>query len=262
MSLLTQQIFHKQKVIIVCVLGNQWLLTAVLDLGNIILVNRLTLDSLMDTILQHCSPGSNVITVHHARENGISLHLLPGSQARARVEFLNLLSGMRSAADIAPILRLNVAQIESLRQKMRRIQNLRLSRVEVRACHIASWSFTMQAVKRFYGTQCLGGPVRRNAYSSFRANVNSPAFDFGRYDQLDRGQSHPVTAGFVGFQTVSTGDISFRIQNARATSRRVFETWVRQFFPVGTNPIPASLIIHAQWAHDRLILPSRATIHG
>lgn len=220
-------------------------------------IGRLTLDVLLDTIIDAgLSSNDNVILVVHAREGGISLRLLSGSETRARADVLNLLSGSRSSGDIAPIVRLSVPQIDSLRNKMRRVQELGLARLEIRGCNIGAYESTLRATKAFFLVTCIGGPRVRNAYSSFNFNRNSPQRNFDRISEDRNGRLDEIPGGLVGFQITPRGEHHFVVRNCCATTSAVFESWVRRFFPV-TGAVPGAVIyLHGQFVNNRLILPA------
>ena len=55
-----------------------------LQVSRAVPLSPVSLDGLMDAILQHATRGDSIVVVGHAREGGLSMPLFPGSQAHAR----------------------------------------------------------------------------------------------------------------------------------------------------------------------------------
>ena len=230
--------------------------TIPIDRDKIQEVRRLTIDSLLDTILAaRLRQNDNVILVVHAREGGISLRLLRGTETRARADALSFLAGTHSSSYLVPVLSLSELQIDTLRRKMRQVQQLGLARLEIRGCKVGLWEETLRATKAFFLANCVGGPVVRNAYLRTQFNKHSNPVDVERISEHRNGRVFDISGGFVGFQTTPRGEHSFDLNNCRATSQEVFNTWVRRFFPVAGNVPEGSICLHGQYVNDSLILP-------
>lgn len=112
-------------------------------------------------------------------------------------------------------------QREALRRlirKMKRVRDLVLSRVELRACNIGSDEITMKAVRRFFGCVQLLAPSAETFYMSRLGvfTMNALALQFTR-NQASQGARRP------GPQGAARLDAAAVLQALRTHNTRVFE---------------------------------------
>jgi hypothetical protein len=118
-----------------------------ISIGSTYPLSRYSLDSILDTILDRVSGGSDLIIVGHGRETGLSARLFQSSRdQRFRSEIATALAtdrpsesdGIRlpaiSVARAAEICMISEQQVTSLRAKMNRVRAKRLGHVAFRAC--------------------------------------------------------------------------------------------------------------------------------
>jgi hypothetical protein len=218
-------------------------------------VNRIDLDKVLDKIIDRGSEADDVIIVCHGTEVGMSFRLKRGSgRVTAYTDALNLLSSGRSAASIAGQLNLSVSQTQSLQDRMRQVQRLNMSRVEIRGCNIGQYQSTMSAIRRFFGARTVGAPSVRNSYASIRFATGASEANFARIER-DNGQVFDVASGRVGYVIRMTAHSAYNIRSAYATSTAAIQEWQAAMFSF-RDVQSGRFAIHGQFVSESLTFPS------
>lgn len=210
----------------------------------------MSLDGLLDAVIQNAHQGDSIIIVGHGREGGLSMPIFPHSPSRARAELVALLASDRTAsgfipmparpsADIAPVCGLTVAQIDQLRAKMVRIRALRLQHVALRACNTGGWPDVLRMYKPFFDATEVSAPDRRDTYGELR--IGAPVADLDRW-VVEHRDGHMYVEGVapdrVALQTVggASEEHSYSVAIA-AESGAGLEAWAARNQISGTGAV-------------------------
>jgi hypothetical protein len=143
---------------------------AEIKVDRIVEVTGLRMEWLLDQIPSAVGQAGNVVIIYHGTDMGLSMPLAIGTQVHADSEMMAVLDSSRSDTDVAqmcqfPNPRTTGAQrVHTLREKMRRVKDLRLNSVELRACNTGQSMEHMQTIKRFFNCRTLGAPKLRDSY--------------------------------------------------------------------------------------------------
>ncbi len=235
--------------------------TRVLQVSRAVPLSPVSLDGLLDAILQHASRGDSIIVVGHAREGGLSMPLFPGSQARARAEIAAMLAPSeddflpipaRPSADIAPICQITPAQVDALRAKVGQIRALRLQHAALRACNAGRWPDVLSMYKPLFCTQEVSAPDRRDTYGIL--SPGAPESDFDRW-LGEHADGHIYVEGAapdrVAIQTIGGGsdDHNYAVAIA-AESDAAFGAWAARNGVVRTG---GAWLYHGQFCTQGVV---------
>lgn len=220
-------------------------------------VSPVSLNGLLDAILQNARAGDSIIIVGHGREGGLSMPLFPHSPSRARAELVALLASDRPAsgflpmparpsAEVAPICGLTAAQVDQLRSKMVRLRALRLQHVALRACNTGGWPDVLRMYKPFFDATEVSAPDRRDTYGELRIGAHVPDLDRWLRDHAD---GHTYVEGNapdrVAIQTVGGASEEHSYAAAIATeSSAGLDAWAARNQISGSG---ASRLYHGQF---------------
>jgi hypothetical protein len=135
--------------------------------------------SLVRAILARVAPGGSVLVVTHGAAGGVAIPMLPGTmrvgaEAMAEATVLSriwndgshLSEFFRASERTAARLHVDAHDARLFSDLIRDVQQLRLRRVEFRACNLGRHRSTMEHVRRLFGSVSLGAPVIRDTYFS------------------------------------------------------------------------------------------------
>lgn len=220
-------------------------------------VSPVSLNGLLDAILQNAHAGDSIIIVGHGREGGLSMPLFPHSPSRARAELVALLASDRAASgfipmpartstEVAPICGLSVAQVDELRSKMVRLRALRLQHVALRACNTGGWPDVLRMYKPFFDATEVSAPDRRDTYGELR--IGAPVADLDRWVR-EHVDGHTYVEGTapdrVAIQTIGGASEEHSYDAAIAVeSRAGLDAWAARNHVSGTG---AARLYHGQF---------------
>jgi hypothetical protein len=161
-----------------------------IGIGSTFPLTRYSLDSILDTVIDRVSGGSDLIIVGHGRETGLSAKLFQSSRdQRFRSEIATMLAtdraserdGLRlppiSVARAAEICMISEPQVTSLRAKMNQVRAKRLGHVAFRACLMGAWPDTLDPYREFFGCRSVSALDLRDTYGHFALARTEPRFD-------------------------------------------------------------------------------------
>lgn len=234
--------------------------TTRLNIQNVYPLAAACLDSLLDGILDNCVAGDDIIVVGHGREAGLSMRLLPASEARAQAIVVSLLGTMTervisgfpapavSVAEAATGCQITASQVTALRAKISRVRALRLRHVALRGCKIGSWPDVLRMYKPFFGCREISGPVNRDTYGVIPSTITTDLTGWSsHWMRTHRSHSHVYEYAAMQVVVATEGGESdehrFRVALAAANDAAL-ATWQAQYLGArSTLEFPN----HGQW---------------
>lgn len=139
-----------------------------IDPQNVHEIASMTLEALLDQIL--ATRPSEVVTVSHGSPSGFSFQVSADSQQVANTETLDRIrdSDQFSDATLGNDLGFRPEperRAAELRQKMRDVQRLTLTTIQLRACHVGDTGAPLASIFQFFGCDgSVGGPITRDIF--------------------------------------------------------------------------------------------------
>jgi hypothetical protein len=203
---------------------------------DVIVQNTMTLESVMDTILD--KKEKQVVIVCHGWSEGLAIPLVAGSSLGAQTSNVARLSADRSFkrdgvntpifADKDVANQLSEDRVRSLRAKMNQIRGLNLDHVAFRSCDMGrSPEGAMDAFRLLFGAKSVSAPKLLDSYGQFRPEIGG---DIKTWVETKRKKGFRVWIDrgvAFGIKTASTiSQIEYQIVS-RAPDNQTFATWVR-----------------------------------
>jgi len=225
-------------------------------------VERISSPSL-DTLLRAIARQRDreIVVVSHGIPTQLAIRVMPGISIGLDLNFINAILGPDSNASLAQRLGTNARNIATLRTRIQRVQQLRLSRLEFRACRVGQSQRTLEALKRLFGASTACAPRAFDGYG--RIQGTRPTTDAAVLTQWQ--STHP------GYQTFGTSPNRFfwvnngsvdppGISDVFAESWGAVRAWTEAKFPSGANHKfrQGTFYYHIQTN----MLPSSSSDHG
>ena len=195
---------------------------AEIKVDRVVGVNGLKMEWLLGQIPVAVGAGGNLFIIYHGTEMGLSMPLATGTPVHADVPIMEVLDSSRTDVEAAQICLFpnpqgNGAQrVHALREQIRRVKNLRLNCVELRACNTGQNELHMRTIKRFFNCRTLGAPNLRDSY--FFLDPGTATTNSQTWQNWQR--SHPRHRIFV---VPADGRVGIAI---RGTAHSAFQTFM------------------------------------
>ena len=181
--------------------------------------NRITMEWLLQQIADTLHGGDNLFIIHHGTEAGLSIPLVADTPYSRIMEVLD---STHTDIEVAQLCIFNdprgagAQRAHALREHMRRVKDLRLNCVELRACNTGQNKPNMQIIKRFFNCRTLGAPDLRDSY--FDLHPGAPTGNSSTWESWRR--SHPRHRIF---EVPANGRVGIAIQE---TAHSAFHTFM------------------------------------
>ena len=239
---------------------------ASVSVSDATLVEKLTLESILDVIL--ASKGTtDVVVVCHGDGSGLALPLQTGASAGAEVRVIFPLGadhpGQQTSDDgtkmatpiisdgaVADLTRLSEPQIKGLRKKMNQVRSMKLNHVAFRACSMGIKPDTMKAFRVFFGAASVSAPKEFDTYGTFSpVIIDRKGAREAWVKSKDKAGFHIFVDGEVAFGTKRTDNSLVYNIVAGAVSKPAFTKWV------------AKHIADGAWKSDGVIFHGIKALH-
>jgi len=231
----------------------------ILQIRNVVRVPSPSLYTLLHAIATQRD--REIVIVSHGSPTQLALHVLPGINIGVDINVISAILGSSSNANLARQLHTNARHIATLRARIQRVQRLRISRLELRACRVGQSRPTLEALKRLFGATSACAPRAFDGYGAIQ-NVR-PTHNAATLTQWQSAHRGHLTFGTSPnrFFWVNNGSVDPPgISDAFAESWDGVRAWVEAKFPSGTNHRfrRGTFYYHFQTT----TLPTSSSVHG
>ena len=235
---------------------------------------HVTMESLLQSILANAGSDRDVLIVAHARDSGIAVPLVSGSEGSHYLQISRLAESRPDTASVASETGTSAGALDRLVGLRNQVRALRLQRVDFRGCNLGAWAETDAPghFRNFFGAGTMTCLDLRSGYATFgvgtlhqnpNAVARSRAFD----SWVSQNHTYPDGTRPDRFGLTYRIDLeNHRITNIRAAaeSPEAARSWIASRFG---NPIPAwnngPIHIHGILSVGSLIHPyDRGRING
>jgi hypothetical protein len=143
---------------------------AEIKVDRVVGVIGLKMEWLLEQIPLAVGVGGNLFIIYHGTDMGLSMPLATGTPVRADVRIMEVLDSNRTDVEAAQIClfpnpqRNGAQRVHALREQMRRVKDVHLNCVELRACNTGQNALHMRTIKQFFNCRTLGAPNLRDSY--------------------------------------------------------------------------------------------------
>lgn len=169
----------------------------ILQISKVVRVSSPSLDTLLRAI--HRRGDQEIVVVSHGVPSQLAIPVMRGVRIGLNIDFINAILGTDSNASLARRLHTSARNVATLRTRIRQVQQLRLSRLEFRACRVGRSQQTLEALQRLFGASTASAPRAFDGYG--RIQGTSPTTASAVLTQWQ--SSH------IGYQTFGTSPNRF-----------------------------------------------------
>ena len=231
----------------------------ILQIGNVVRVSPPSLSTLLQAII--VSRDREIIVVSHGSPTQLAMRVIPRINLGVDLNFINIILGPDSNASIARRIRTTEQNIETLRSRIQNVQQLRLNRLEFRACRVGHSEPTLEALKRLFRASSACAPCAFDGYGRIRnTRPTTDAASITQWQSAHRGYQTFGTSP-NRFFWVNNGSVDPPvISDVFAESWQGVRSWVEAKFPSGTNHTftQGTFYYHIQTN----LSPTSGSVHG
>ena len=225
-------------------------------------VDRVSSPSL-DTLLQAIAGRRDreVVVVSHGNPTQLAIPVMQGISIGLDRNFIQAILGSDSDASLAQRLGTNAQKISTLRNRIRQVQQLNISRLEFRACRVGQSRPTLEALKRLFGAGSACAPRAFDGYGVLQGTW--PTTDAAILTTWQRNHTGYQSFGSSPnrFFWINSGRVDPPvISHVFAESWSGVRAWAEAKFPSGANHRfrHGTFYYHIQTS----MLPTSSLVHG
>ncbi|MHC4487837.1 MAG: hypothetical protein ACYSW7_01485 [Planctomycetota bacterium] len=228
-----------------------------LTVKNVEPVNRWNFPKLLSTIISQGKTDKDLIIVGHGIAQGLSIPLAAGKKlTAAQFKQLNILSSNQSIKEKALKCMISKAEVKAILKLRAQVMNLKLRRIEFRACNMGKISMVLQAYKTFLGANTVGAPDLFDCFGPF--NFNTPTKDPQTWKKMMKLFPKPREFSMPG------GKVAIHHKRIGATldlkclaeTKKAVQDWVKAYLPATQAQINTQSIPFHALLGGRLIYPN------
>lgn len=240
---------------------------AEIKVDNVVTINNMRMETLLEQIPAAVGSNGNLFIIFHGTDMGLSMRLAADTQVNADVRVMAVIDSDRTEVEAAQICMFpnpqthGAQRIQTIRQKLRRVKDLRMASVELRACNTGQNTSHMQTIKNFFGCQSLGAPDIRDSFFTLNPSIphNAQAEEHWATTHSRSRQFLVPANGRVSIAIQETGHSSFNtsmIVNSALAPSFWADVYLSRLHPhsVAMRPFPGHALFQTS-ASFPLIFP-------
>jgi hypothetical protein len=201
--------------------------------GDIALIGGMMLSGILAAILKATKPGGDLLIVSHGNDWGLSLPIGTIKHQRSTLDQGSIavirdnLAGSETDANAAKQLFLSTADYVTLKDRIQRLQQLKLRRVDLRACNPGASENTMSALLEFFGSDVLCAPDILDSFGKIEVGAptrNPKTWEKWKKD-YPRAGTEGTQLGRFAYQIDISGNTA--LIHAMADSEERVAEWVK-----------------------------------
>lgn len=213
--------------------------------GTIQNLPKMTAWQLLEGIKGKAEKGQDILCVSHGIAEGLSIPLVPGSEAFLQENVLDVLKayeeGKEAAGSAAPKLFLSPEKFEAFWQLIHDVRALKLGRVDLRACIIGSKKTTLEKLKAFFGCSRCCAPVSFDVFGTIDPGTPGPT----AIEKLRKKFKDSLVTGTAPNRFALHVDAFGTTYDAAADSKTAVKNWVRAHLPSeGSSYVEGTFPVH------------------